>query len=163
MHTVARKARPRRRPDRVALVNLDGTPARPIEPDAAGWPAWTDNFSWECGATARELPDHVTHEPFEPDDDDRRDGVALWAEMMIESGLPPVETDAEFLARLGREESAELSRVMASYQPLPGDLEEYAAWSAALDDGTLPPESASRFSLGSFRRIAAIASTGNVD
>lgn len=160
---MVRKARPRRQRNRVTLVNLDGSPARPIEPDAANWPAWTDNFYWEPGATVHELPDHVTYEAPEPDDDGRRDGSALWAQLLIESSLPPVETDADFLARLEREEAAELARVMSAYQPLPEDLREYEAWSQALDNGTLPPAEASRFSFGSFRRVAEIASVGNID
>jgi len=163
MISVARKARPRRSPNRVTLVDIDGTPTTPIETNAANWPAWTDNWFWECGSCPEDLASHVTYEGPEPGDDGRLDGAALWAQLLIESSLPPVETDADFLARLEREESAELARVMTAYQPRHEDLEEYSAWSAALDNGTLPPAEASRFSFGSFARIAAIASTGNVD
>ena len=69
MINVARKARPRRSPNRVALVNLDGTtPARPIGPAAAGWPGWTDNWHWEPGECADDLASHVTLDA--PDDDE---------------------------------------------------------------------------------------------
>lgn len=37
------KARPRRRPNRVTLVDPDGSPARP---SAESWPAWCDDHCW---------------------------------------------------------------------------------------------------------------------
>ena len=52
---------------------------------------------------------------------------------------------------------------MTTYQPLPGDLEEYRAYCEAIESGAIHPAEASRFSFGSFARIAAIASTGNID
>jgi hypothetical protein len=92
------------------------------------WPAWTDNWLWEPGADAHDLASHVTLPPVpEPD-----------------------ETDAEFLARLGHEEEIEKARVLANYQPSPTDLAEYAAWSEALDAGTLPPAVADQFRPGEY-------------
>jgi hypothetical protein len=154
MISVARKARPRRSPNRVQLVELDGSPVRrPDRDHAATWPAWTDNFHWESidRVVGTDSMGADVHES-DCDDGGRRDGAALWAELMIEASLPPVmtdaewearltskrpsrrvETDAEFLARLEREEAAEKARVMATYQPLPEDLAELAAWSEALD------------------------------
>ena len=46
MITVPRKALPRRGPNRVQLVEPDGSPARP---SAESWPAWTDNHFYETG------------------------------------------------------------------------------------------------------------------
>lgn len=155
MISVARKALPRRRPNRVQLVEPNGSPARP---SAESWPAWTDNHYWECGESAHALADHVTLPDVpEPDDDDRRDGAALWAEMMIEASLPPVtmpgiepepESDAQFFTRLAADEQAEKVRIEATYDPSPTDLAEYAAWAEALDAGTLPPSAAGRFHFG---------------
>jgi hypothetical protein len=107
------------------------SPRRPIRrPPAAGWPDWTDNFFWEPGESPAALSDHVT--------------------LVIPE---PEETDAEFLARLGHEEEIEKARVLATYQPSPTDLAEYAAWSEALDNGTLPPAAAVRFRLGEYDAI----------
>lgn len=136
MISIPRKARPRRSPNRVQLVEPDGLPARP---SAESWPAWVDNHFWEPGLDAHDLAAHVTLPPVpEPDDDGRRDGAALWAEMMIEASLPPVETDAEFLARLGHEEQIERQRLANTYHPTAADLAEYGAYLASIGDGPEP-------------------------
>ena len=156
MISLPRKARPRRSPNRVRLVEADGSPARP---SAESWPASTDNWFW--GTTDRVIGTdsmgadvHESDCVPEPDDDARRDGAALWAEMMIEASLPAVsmpgidlepESEAAFFARLASEEEHEKARVLATYQPSPTDLAEYSAWSEALDNGTLPPSAAGRF------------------
>jgi hypothetical protein len=127
MISVARKARPRRSPNRVQLVEADGSAARP---SAESWPAWTDNHFWESGESQHDLAGHVHIDPPEPD---APDGEAGWIQVMIEASLPPVEADGEFLARVAAEDAAEKARVMATYQPLPEDLAELAAWSESLD------------------------------
>lgn len=125
------KARPRRGANRITLVNIDGTPVcRPDRDHALAWPPSVDDWFWECGESPADLAAHVSLPPVvEPDDDGRRDGSALWAELMIESSLPLVETDAEFLARLDAAEAAERARVLGAYPVLPEDLAELAAWS----------------------------------
>ena len=47
----------------------------------------------------------------------------------------------------------EQARVMATYQPSPTDLAEYAAWAEALDAGTLPAEASGRFTLGEYDAV----------
>jgi hypothetical protein len=89
-----------------------------------------DNWFWEPGSCPEDLASHIT--------------------LVIPE---PEETDAEFLARLGHEEEIERARVLATYQPSPTDLAEYAAWSEALDAGTLPPAVAVRFRLGEYDAI----------
>jgi hypothetical protein len=120
---LARKALPRRGPNRVTLVEPDGSPAVPWYADPAPGP-W-DNYYWEPGSCPEDLAAHVHIDVREPE-----------------------ETDAESLARLGQEEAFERARVLETYQPLPEDLEEYAAWSQALDAGTLPPAGCRRFHFG---------------
>jgi hypothetical protein len=107
------KARPRRSPNRVRLVNVDGSPATGA---AATWGPETDAYRW--APTDRE------------------------------SDCAEPETDAQWLARIAREEAEERIRVETTYQPSPTDLAEFAAWSEALDNGTLPPAEADRFTLG---------------
>jgi hypothetical protein len=119
------------------------------------WPAWTDNWFYE--PTDRVIgTDSMGADVYESDCISG-DGEAGWIQTMIEASLPTVtipgiapepETDAEFFARLAAEEAAEKARVLATYHPLPEDLAEYAAWSEALDAGTLPPELAGRFTFG---------------
>jgi hypothetical protein len=128
MISVARKALPRRGPNRVTLVEPDGSPSRPWYLDPT--PSWVDNHYWEPGSCPEDLAAHVHIDVREPE-----------------------ETDAEFLARLGEEEAFEKARVLETYQPLPEDLEEYAAWSQALEAGTLPPSLATRFRFGEFDAI----------
>jgi hypothetical protein len=123
MLTVARKARPRRGPNRVRLVEPNGSPAVPWYLDPA--PSWVDNHYWAPGSCPEDLAAHVHIDAREPE-----------------------ETDAEFLARLGEEEAFEKARVLATYQPSPTDLAEYAAWSEALANGTLSPAVATRFRFG---------------
>jgi hypothetical protein len=126
MISIPRKARPRRSPNRVVLVEPDGSPARP---SALSWPSWTDDYRWEpvdhiVGTDSMQADVHQS-------DCDRRP-----------------ETDAEWLTRMAREESEERMRIEATYQPSAEDLAEYAAWSEALDAGTLPPAEANHFRLG---------------
>jgi hypothetical protein len=162
MISLLRKARPRRSPNRVRLVELDGTPVvQPTADFALSWGGWTDNHYWEAtdrvvGVDSMGADVHESDCP-EPDDDGRRDGAALWAEMMIEASLPPVripgidpetETDAEFLARVASEEDLERARVLATYQPTLEDLREFEAWSAGLDSDALPASMADHFTLG---------------
>ena len=92
-------------------------PARSDRPEQLG-PGVRSWFR-ECGSDAHDLANHVpSPELPEPDaPDGRRDGAALWAEMMIEASLPPVETDAAFLARLASEEAAERDRIETTYLP----------------------------------------------
>jgi hypothetical protein len=127
---LSRKALPRRGPNRVTLVEPDGSPAVPWYLDPT--PSWVDNFFYEPGSCPEDLASHVHIEAREPE-----------------------ETDAEFLARLGHEEEIEKARVLATYQPLPEDLEEYARWSAALEAGTLTGVIATRFRYGEYARYAA--------
>ena len=128
MISLPRKARPRRGPNRVTLVEPDGSPAVPwyLDPTAGPW----DNHFWEPGESPAGLSDHVTLVVPEPE-----------------------ETDAEFLARLGHEEEIEKARVLATYQPSPTDLAEYAAWSGALAEGTLPAAVATHFRFGEYDAI----------
>jgi hypothetical protein len=128
MLTLPRKARPRRGPNRITLVEPDGSPARPWYLDPT--PSWVDNHFWEPGSCPEDLAAHIHIEVREPE-----------------------ETDAEFLARLGHEEEIEKARVLATYQPSPADLAEYDAWSAALAEGTLPPAVAARFRFGEYDAI----------
>jgi hypothetical protein len=130
MLTLPRKARPRRGPNRITLVGPDGSPAVPWYDDPAPGP-W-DNHYWEPGSCPEDLAAHVHIDVREPE-----------------------ETDAEFLARIGLEEEMEKARVLETYQPLPEDLLEYAAWSQALDAGTLTSVSATRFRYGEYARYAA--------
>jgi hypothetical protein len=128
MISIPRKARPRRGPNRITLVEPDGSPAVPWYLDPA--PSVWDNHYWEPGSCPEDLAAHVTAVVLEPE-----------------------ETDAEFLARLGHEEEIERARVLATYQPSPTDLAEYAAWSQELDAGTLSGVSARRFRFGEFDAI----------
>ena len=112
-----RKARPRRQPNRVTLVELDGTPVRQ---SAADWPAWTDNWFWDPTPDA-DLDDHFAAEA--PDDIDG-DGEAGWVQAMVEASLPPARfeptaEDLAWLAALEAQEAAEKARVVAAYRPLP--------------------------------------------
>ncbi len=66
---------------------------------------------------------------------------------------PAVETDAEFLAGLEREEATEKARILATYSPLPEDAAEYEAWARELDAGTLPPPLSGRFRSGEYHAI----------
>lgn len=146
-----RKARPRRQPNRVTLVELDGTPVRQ---SAADWPAWTDNWFWDTTPDA-DLDDHFAAEA--PDDIDG-DGEAGWVQAMVEASLPPARfeptaEDLAWLAALKAQEAAEKARVVAAYRPLPDDLAEYAAWSEALDSGMLPASAAGRFAFGEYDAI----------
>jgi hypothetical protein len=94
------------------------------------WPDWTDAYRWE---------------PI-----DRVVGVdSMGADVHASDCVPePDETDAEWLARLEEQDEADKARVLATYQPSPTDLAEYAAWSEALDAGALPPAVADHFRLG---------------
>jgi hypothetical protein len=151
IQSITRRRR-RQSDSRITLVGFDGKPLP--EPDATTWPASTDSHFWECGESSHDLAGHITAPSLDPDDvETRRDGSSLWAEMMIEQSLPPVESDAEFLARLAHEEAAEKARVIASYPALPQDWEEYSRWAEALDAGTLDAAEASHFSLGERRAI----------
>jgi hypothetical protein len=127
MISIPRKALPRRGPNRVTLVELDGSPAVPWYLDPA--PSAIDNHYWEPGSCPEDLAAHVHIDVREPE-----------------------ETDAEFLARLGHEEEIEKARVLGRYAPSPADLAEYEAWSQELDAGTLTGVSATRFRFGEFSR-----------
>lgn len=131
MSQLITKARPRRSPNRVRLVNLDGSPARP---SAESWPAWTDAHFWE------------------PTRDEVIGTDSMGAEVYQSDCRPEPrdETAAEFMARIASEEAAELARVEAAYQPLPEDLEEYQLWAEALDAGRLTGDSAKRFTFGCY-------------
>jgi hypothetical protein len=121
------KARPRRGPNRVQLVEPDGTPVRP---SAESWPAWTDSHRW--------VPT------------DRVVGTDSMAADVHESDCVPEpdESDEEWLARLEEQDEAEKARVLATYYPLPEDVAEYVRWCAARDNGTLPAGVADRFRFG---------------
>jgi hypothetical protein len=164
MISVARKSRPRRGPNRVQLVNLDGSPhRRPKRDHALTWPASTDNWRWEpidrvIGTDSRGADVHQS----DCVPEDGEDGEAGWIQTMIEASLPTVaipgidpepETDAEFFARLAADEAAEKARVLATYHPLPEDLAEYAAWSEGLDAGTLPAHVAQSFRFGCMAEV----------
>ena len=155
MISIARSARPRRSKNRVQLVNIDGTPVRrPDRDHALAWPASADNWRWATrdrviGTDSMGADVHESDCP-EPDDDARRDGASLWAEMMIEASLPPVETDAQFLARLDAHDLAERRRIAETYHPTDADLRDYAEWLASLDDNLPPPD----IDLSEYRTVA---------
>jgi hypothetical protein len=125
MHMIP-KARPRRSPNRVTLVNIDGSAARPLEPSALAWPDWTDRHRYACPPDA-----------------------AAAAAPTLPSIDPEPETDEEWLARLDATEAAELARIEASYRPSTADLAAYDAWLASVGDGPEPwaVEAAHRYDL----------------
>jgi hypothetical protein len=130
MISLLRKARPRRSPSRVRLVELDGTPVvQPTADFALSWPATADDWFWEA-------TDHVV-------------GVdSMGADVHASDCPEPDETDAEWLARLEAQDEEDKARVLATYQPSPTDLAEYQAWSEGLDSDALPASMADHFRLG---------------
>ena len=100
------------------------------EADASTWPAWTDNWFWSPGECPAGMSDHIT--ACIPESD---------------------ETNEEWMARLEDQEAEEKARVLRQYEPLAEDLAEYAAWSAALEAGCLPPAVADHFRLGEYDAI----------
>jgi hypothetical protein len=110
---LSRKALPRRGPNRVTLVEPDGSPAVPWYEDPT--PSWVDNFFYEPGSCPEDLAAHVHISTPEPE-----------------------ETDAEFLARLADEEDLERQRLADTYHPTTADLAEYGQWLASLNDGPEP-------------------------
>jgi hypothetical protein len=102
-------------------------------------------------------PDHpaLPPSPSDPSDDDGRvDRIigtdSMGADIFGSDLVHDDETDAEWLARIEREEAIEKDRVLSTYRPSAEDLAEYAAWCAALEAELLPPAAPRRFSFGSF-------------
>jgi hypothetical protein len=113
---MVRKALPRRSPNRITLVELDGSPVRPARrPAAPAWSAEHDNWRWVASPDAPES-----------------------ALATLPSIDPEPETDAEWLARLDTTEAAEVARIESSYRPTTADLAEYDRWLDGLGDGPSP-------------------------
>jgi hypothetical protein len=116
MIMVPKKALPRRSPNRVTLVELDGTPVRQSRrPAALAWPGWCDNHRYACPPDAPEAS-----APTLPSID------------------PEPESPEDWLARLEQTEAAELSRIESSYRPSTADLLAYNDWLASVGDGPEP-------------------------
>jgi hypothetical protein len=112
MIQLIRKALPRRRANRVQLVNLDGSPVRPaLEPRPLVWPGWTDNHRWEptdrvIGSDSMGADVHESDCCPEP--------IAFF----------PSEDDLAWLAQIEAEEQAERARIERDY-PLDRDHDRW--------------------------------------
>lgn len=114
-------------PPFITCVDIDGTqtpstalwygPSEAIDPtDAAGWPAWTDNFFWSITdeADLAEMEAEEVERLAELADAPRASWTeSLWAQLMIEGSLPAISG--------------------GSPTPTPSDRAEFDAWLASVD------------------------------
>jgi hypothetical protein len=138
---MVRKALPRRSPNRITLVELDGSPVRPARrPEALAWGPEHDNWRW---ATSPDAPESAaaTLPSIDPE--------------------PQSETDAEWLARLDVAEAAEVARIEASYRPTTADIAAYNAWLAEAGDGPEPWAVEAAHSYDDFEAIRSGQVTGD--